>query len=76
MGGIVIAWVARDKNGLLCAYSHKPSKSKGIWIENSEDNSININSLCVMPEDWFQEIKWSDDEPRELVLKPINKKWI
>lgn len=67
-----MAWAARDKDGLLCAYSHKPSKSEEIWIANSEDNDINIDSVCIMPEDWFPEIKWSDKEPRELVLKPIN----
>lgn len=67
-----MAWVARDKDGLLCAYSHKPSKTKNMWIENPEDNSIGMDSVCVMPKDWFPEIKWDDEEPRELVLKPIN----
>ena len=66
-------WLARDKDGLLCAYSHKPSKGKKVWIENPEDNSIDIDNVCVIPEDWFPEVKWDDEEPRELVLKPIKE---
>lgn len=64
-------YVARDKDGLLCAYRHKPSKSKKVWIENPEDNSI--DHICVMPEDWFPEVKWEGEEPRELILKPIKE---
>lgn len=64
-------YVARDKDGLLCAYSHKPYKGKKVWIENPKDASI--DDICVMPEDWFPEVKWDDEEPRELVLKPINE---
>ena len=48
-------------------------KGKKVWIENPEDNSIDIDNVCVIPEDWFPEIKWEDKEPRELVLKPIKE---
>ena len=60
-------WIARDKDGLLCAYSHKPSKGKKVWIENPKDTSI--DDICVMPEDEFPEVQWDDSEPRELILK-------
>lgn len=65
-------YVARDESGLLCAYSNKPSKNKKVWIENPEDKGIDVDSICVMPEHWFPEVKWEDEEPRELVLKPVD----
>ena len=60
-------YVARDKNGLLFIYRHKPSKGKGMWIENPQDTGL----YDYIPEDYFPEVKWEDEEPRELILKPI-----
>ena len=61
-------WIARDKNGLAFIYVNKPCKAgdKGFW--EGYDYYINIPSEC------FPEVKWEDEEPRELVLKPIKEK--
>lgn len=61
-------WIARDKNGLVFIYLNKPRKSenKGYW--DGYDYYINI------PDECFPEVKWEDEEPRELVLKPIKEK--
>lgn len=62
-------WIARDKNGLLYIYNHKPSKGKEVWVENLIAKGI--DSLCPISKDSFPEVKWEDEEPRELILKPI-----
>lgn len=59
-------WIARDKDGLLCIYRHKPFKGYETWIENPEEK----DGMCIIPEGYFPEIKWEDEEPRELILKP------
>lgn len=64
-------WIARDKNGLLYIYNHKPSKGKEVWIENPKDEGT--YSMHIISKDCFPEVKWEDKEPRELVLKPINE---
>lgn len=64
-------WIARDKDGLLCIYRHKPSKGMEVWIENPEDKRL--DDMYIIPEDYFPEVKWEDEEPRELVLKPIKE---
>lgn len=62
-------WIARDKDGLLVIYEQKPNKyeSLGQW----EDTENQISYAYVDDElfDLFPEIKWKDEEPRELVLK-------
>ena len=65
-------YVARDKDGLLFIYRHKPSKGKKSWIDNPQDTGI--YDVIYMPEDYFPEVKWEDEEPRELILKPIKEK--
>ena len=55
-------WVARDKDGHLYAYEGKPEKNKdfGSWC----------GSCCyTLSKDFFPEVKWEDEEPRELILK-------
>lgn len=64
-----MAWVARDKNGLLFIYRHKPSKDKETWINNPQDTGL--YDVWYIPNDYFPEVKWEDEEPRELILKPI-----
>ena len=62
-------WIARDEDGSLWLYEQKPiSRDSQRWfmVPNSKNERIDDN--------WFPEVKWSDPEPRELVLKPINKK--
>ena len=58
-------WIARDENDSLWLFEEKPYKDKSVWSSNSTMYSIN--------EKLFPEIKWEDEEPRELVLKPIKK---
>lgn len=58
-------WVARDYCGTLFVYKEKPRKSEDVWLSNGY--------YMMIDSDLFPEVKWEDDEPRELVLKPINK---
>lgn len=64
-------WIARDENGSLTLFKKKPEKSE-------EDGEWSVFELHVkyweLDEDLFPEVKWEDDEPRELVLKPIKEK--
>ena len=65
-------WLARDSDGELFMYDVKPVKKEdlGVWgfdWDTPQGDSCEINS------DMFPEVKWSDEEPRELVLKPINE---
>ena len=64
-----MAWIARDKDGILCIYRHKPSKDKEVWVESPQDKGL--DDMHVIPKDYFPEVKWEDEEPRELILKPI-----
>lgn len=57
-------WIARDENGSLWLFEEKPYKDKHIWYNEATNYRIS--------EKLFQAVKWSDEEPRELVLKPIN----
>ena len=61
-------WIARDKYGDLWLYEEKPFRKDNYQTSINEDCSSLINS------DWFPEVSWEDEEHRELVLKPINKK--
>lgn len=61
-------YVARDKDGSLWIYENKPiGKNTTGWLmcPNSKNERID--------EDWFPEVLWEDEEPRELVVKPINE---
>ena len=62
-------WIARDKNGLLFIYRHEPSKDKEAWINNPQDTGL--YDVRYMTEDYFPEVKWEDEEPRKIILKPI-----
>lgn len=57
-------WIARDKDGSLWLFEEKPYKDKCVWHNDSTDHR-RIN------EKLFPEVKWKDEEPRELILKPI-----
>ena len=59
-------WLARDKDGDLWLYEKKPLKQPEHWACESGDCQILDLNL-------FPEVKWSDQEPRELVLKPIKE---
>ena len=61
-------WIARNKNGILGFYFNKPIKGINEWYPMFEDeNYVAVDS------NMFSEVKWSDEEPRELGLKPIKE---
>lgn len=51
-------WVARDMNGILTAFSHKPKKVGFIW-KFDEGACTNINET----DDTFSHIEWTDEQP-------------
>lgn len=55
-------WVARDKDGDLYLFTLRPSKRERIWI-NPKSEFIEVPSYL------FPEVKWEDEQPRELKLK-------
>ena len=58
-------WIARDKDDSLWLFEEKPYKDEYGWYNDATQYRIN--------EELFQDVKWSDEEPRELVLKPIKE---
>ena len=63
-------YVARDKDGLVYIYDTKPVKDKYKWVI---PNSTGGYSVIDSELEGFEEIKWEDEEPRELVLKSIKE---
>lgn len=59
-------WIARDKDGSLWFFYEKPTKEKYVWL-----SGFGIGAQFRINEKLFPEVKWEDEEPRELVLKPI-----
>lgn len=58
-------WIARDKNGDLWLFKKKPQKQNaGFW---SVECIIDV--ILRLPKQTFPEVKWEDEEPRELILK-------
>lgn len=62
-------WIARDKNGELWLHKERPVKWLIAWCSVGD-----TELLSLVDKSFFSEVQWSDNEPRELVLKPINKK--
>lgn len=61
-------WIARDKDESLWLYEKKPiGKDSYCWLTQSNSKSERFS----LDGDWFPEVKWEDEEPRELVLKLI-----
>lgn len=60
-------WIVRSKYGDLWLCKEKPFKKDGDWRSSDEDYQVLINS------GWFPEVSWEDEEPRELILKPIKR---
>ena len=58
-------WLARNRDGLLHLHDKKPIKTIYGWY--------NPGWIATLPSYIFPEVKWEDEEPRELVLKPINE---
>ena len=61
-------WIARDKDKELYLFSEKPSKREEFWLM-----SRGTITVIQLPSELFPEVKWEDEEPRELVLKPIKE---
>lgn len=61
-------WVARDKDGDLVLHETKPTKKLDCWISVGQKESLIFEDI------WFPEVKWEDEEPRELILKSIKEK--
>lgn len=59
-------WIARDEDGIICIYDTKPVKDEHVWVI---PNSTGGYSVIDSELDWFPEVKWEDEEPRELILK-------
>ena len=59
-------WIARDKDGDLWLYEKKP-------LKQPEYQEYVGGDCQILDINLFPEVKWSDPEPRELVLKPIKE---
>lgn len=57
-------WLARDKDGELYLFSEKPSKREEFWLM-----SRGTITVIQLPSELFPEVKWEDEEPKEIVLK-------
>ena len=64
-------WIARDKNGSLYVFVSRPYKNYKTlsWDKTGgyDEEVMSIDS------DLYPEVKWKDEEPRELILKPVNE---
>ena len=57
-------WIARDKDGTLWLYENKPDRKNTLaWI------APDTGFVVILPENLCPEVKWEDEEPRELILK-------
>lgn len=66
-------YVARDKDGTLCAFYSKPVKS--YMLKSWQSVSIYFRDYFELDSSLFPEVSWEDDEPTEveLVKKGENK---
>lgn len=57
-------WIARDKDGVLCAFPVKPERDilSHSWVVYDDAKSV-----CI-PADWFPDLTWNDN-PIELTNK-------
>lgn len=64
-------YVARDKDRRLWLYDTKPIKGDTGWvIANTTGGCCRIDDGDL---DGFEDVKWEDEEPREIILKPIKE---
>ena len=57
-------WIARDKDEELYLFSEKPSKREEFWLMSSATTTV-----IQLSSELFPEVKWEDEEPKEIVLK-------
>lgn len=60
-------WIARDKDRLLHGFEYKPSKNFYSWYST-------VGWVTTLPSYAFLEVKWEDEEPKELVLSSLEEK--
>ena len=51
-------YIAKDKNGTICAFGSKPTKKERCWL-----NYEGFYCLDVFKDSLFDKIKWEDEEP-------------
>ena len=56
------AWVARDKDGGIAISENKPFKDERVDLWTVDGQYV------YLPDNWFPEVKWSDDEPTKVKL--------
>lgn len=61
------AWVARDENGSLYMYSAQPKKISDFW------HAAGVGYM-KLDDSLFSEVKWEDEEPKEIELSIKNDK--
>lgn len=57
-------WIARDKNGDLWLHKEKPIKTYDQWSSIGDVELVSLVDKSI-----FSEVKWEDEEPKEIVLK-------
>lgn len=58
-------FAARDKDGYLCIYAHKPHRGTAEWssvdlYKTSETSAVELNRICIDGR-LFPELTWEDD---------------
>lgn len=67
-------WMARDKDGMLWMYSNKPEKyeERDVWYQLIGVGKYNI--IDDLLESNFPHVKWSDEEPTEIINMTLEEK--
>jgi hypothetical protein len=65
-------WLARDKDDTLFFFEHKPHKSEkdGMWyppLDAEKPRIFDYDNECLFNA-YFEEIKWTDEEPYQVRL--------
>lgn len=56
-------WIARDLDGKLYFFEHKPFRQGAMWIDDGNGEIIGVDSRL------FPTVKWEDKEPTKVILK-------
>ena len=59
-------WIARDEDESLWIYDTKPIKGDTGWVMANTTGGCSVVDSEL---DGFEEVKWEDEEPRELIIK-------
>jgi len=60
----ITAWIARDGNGDLNAYTDEPYKGNGTWYLEM----FNEGRYFAIQRRAFPQVKWEDEEPTKVEL--------